>query len=87
MKGGDVLKKAGIKDRMVKQGKELKQAVDLAEKQYKKDNDFDAYKKRVNELNDYFTDLEKMSNKFGYANLLLNYENIHKVAKKVNKKK
>ena len=45
-------------------------------KQYKKDNDFDAYKKRVNELNDYFTDLEKMSNKFGYANLLLNYENL-----------
>jgi hypothetical protein len=41
----------------------------------------------VNEINDYFTELEDLTKKFGYANFLLNYEGIHKAAKKVNKEK
>ena len=87
MKGGDVLKKSGINDRITKQAKELKKAVDQAEKDYKANKDFNAYKARVNEINDYFTELEDLTKKFGYANFLLNYEGIHKAAKKVNKEK
>jgi hypothetical protein len=86
MKGGDVLKKSGINDKITQQAKELKKAVDQAEKDYKATKDFEAYKARVNELNDYFTELEEITRKFGYANFLLNYEGIHKAAKKVNKK-
>ena len=86
MKGGDVLKKSGINDKITQQAKELKKAVDQAEKDYKATKDFETYKARVNELNDYFTELEEITRKFGYANFLLNYEGIHKAAKKVNKK-
>ena len=87
MKGGDVLKKSGINTKITKQAKELKSALDQAEKDYKKDKDLDTYKKRVNEINDYFTELEGITKDFGYANFLLNYEGIHKTAKKVNKMK
>lgn len=87
MKGGDVLKKSGINTKITKQAKELKSALDQAEKDYKKDKDLDTYKKRVNEINDYFTELEGITKDFGYANFLLNYEGIHKIAKKVNKMK